>query len=249
VSKLNSAGSALVYSTFLGGLGDDAALSLVVDAAGTAYVSGVTSSPDFPTTANAAQRRFAGYIVLPFEIDHNIGDGFVARLNAAGSALLYSTYLGGATNDAATAIAVDPSGIIYVAGNTDSIDFPVTANALQKTFAGRGGEAPATPLGDAFLAVIDQNSSKLVYSSFYGGTLDDIFGAILLDPGGNVWLTGNTVSKNLPVSTGAAQASYGGRRQSDGPMGDAMLVKFDYQRCQQRNRSGFSGADLRGLWK
>ena len=115
VSKLNAAGSALVYSTYLGGSGDDAGYGIAVDALDNAYVSGNTTSFDFPTTPDAFQTTYTGR-----------GDAFVSKLNAAGSALIYSTFLGGSDNEGVSGIAVDTSGNAYVTGNTVSFDFPTT---------------------------------------------------------------------------------------------------------------------------
>ncbi len=125
ITKLNAAGSALVYSTYLGGGGGngfDAAFGIALDPAGNAYVTGPTLSTDFPT-ANPIQATFGG---------GTDGDAFVAKINAAGSALVYSTYLGGSGSDSPQHIAVDSSGNAYVTGSTDSTNFP-TANAFDST--------------------------------------------------------------------------------------------------------------------
>lgn len=123
VAKFNAAGSALVYSTYLGGGGDDRSYGIAADAAGNAYVAGATSSNNFPTV-NAQQSAFGGII-----------DAFVTKLNTAGTALVYSTYLGGSGDDKANGIAADSSGNAYIAGVTSSTDFP-TANAVQGISAG-----------------------------------------------------------------------------------------------------------------
>jgi hypothetical protein len=123
VAKLNAAGTALAYATYLGGSSDDAGRGIAVDSQGNAYVTGVTGSPNFPT-ANALQPAFGGDF-----------DAFVAKLNAAGTALVYSTYLGGNGFDQGNGIAVDAVGNAYVTGVTDSPNFP-TANALQPAFGG-----------------------------------------------------------------------------------------------------------------
>jgi len=125
VTKLDSGGSALVYSTYLGGSGDEDGRGIAVDAGGNAYVTGDTTSGNFPTTNGAFQVTYGGG-----------GDAFVAKLNATGSALVYSTYLGGSANDPGTAIKVDGSGNAYVAGYTFSSDFPVTTGAFQTSSRG-----------------------------------------------------------------------------------------------------------------
>ena len=123
MTKFNAAGSALVYSTFLGGISPT---GIAVDSAGNAYVTGSTSATDFPTK-NAFQATAGG----------GHGDAFVTKLNATGSALVYSTYLGGSGQDYATGIAVDGSGDAYVTGNTDSTNFPTTPGSLQPVLQGR----------------------------------------------------------------------------------------------------------------
>ena len=131
VSKLNATGAALLYSTYLGGTGGDGGSGIAVDTAGNAYVTGSTSSSDFPITPDAFQTTYGGN-----------GNAFISKLNAAGSALLYSTYLGGSDSDGGSSIAVDASGNAWVTGGTGS-DFPTTPGAFQTTFAG---------LGDAFIS-------------------------------------------------------------------------------------------------
>ncbi len=141
VSKLNPAGSALSYSSYLGGRGDDFGNAVAVDANGNAYVTGQTSSPDFPTTPNAAQPANGGG-----------QDAFVAKLNATGSALSYSSYLGGSSDDFANAIAVNTHGDALVIGTTTSTDFPVTPGAPQTAYGGAGTDPISGGHGDAFVA-------------------------------------------------------------------------------------------------
>ena len=136
VAKLNPAGSALLYSTYLGGSGlgafGDSGLGIAVDSAGDAYVTGNTASSDFPTH-NPLQRKFGGRGGFAGPT----GDAFVAKLNPAGTALLYSTYLGGSRDDSGQGIAVDTAGDAYVTGDTNSSDFP-THNPLQPKLPGFG---------------------------------------------------------------------------------------------------------------
>jgi uncharacterized protein (TIGR03437 family) len=232
ITKLNSTATALLYSTYLGGAGDDIIYSITVDGEGDAYVAGSTSSRNFPVTAGAVQRTYGGYYGLPFLVEQNVGDGFVTELNPSGTALSYSTYLGGANNDVAYAVALDAAGLMYVAGSTDSPGtvlppFPVTPNAFQSTWGGDGGQSPYWPIGDGFFTIINPNLTTPVYSTFFGGSMDDQFGGLAFDPSGNLWIVGNTMSYNLPVTArSAAQPAYGGLRASDSDKGDAMLVEF-----------------------
>jgi uncharacterized protein (TIGR03437 family) len=214
VAKLSNSGSNLVYSTYLGGTGDDIVSGLATDRDGTVYLTGSTSSPDFPVTSTAVQPLYGGYLdqSLPYLIEQNIGDAYVTRMNPTGTKLLYSTYLGGSENDSGQAIAVDPSGIVYVAGWTDSTDFPVTANAAQQTFGGDSTSVRANylPCGDGFLAMIDPNLPHSVYSTYFGGEYNDEFFGLTLDSSGNIWMAGRTESPNYPITANAAQKSYTG---------------------------------------
>ena len=170
VTKLNPSGSGLVYSTYLGGTGDDGGLGIAVDALGNAYVTGTTNSSTFPLQ-NPRQSTFGG--------DY---DAFVTKLNPAGSALIYSTYLGGSGKEFGRGIAVDPAGNAYVAGQTASADFPTTSGAFQTTYGGSE---------DAFIAKISANGSVLVYSTYLGGSGGDAANAIAVDPAGYAYVTGN----------------------------------------------------------
>jgi len=195
VSKLSADGSALVYSTYLGGSGDDEGYGVALDGAGNAYVTGLTSSPDFPTTANAAQGFFGGYY-----------DAFVTELSSTG-ALVYSTYLGGSSDDDGYAIAVDGAGNAYVAGATASANFPVSTNAYQPYFVGGCSKNSCTY--DAFVAKISAGGASIAYSTYLGGSGDDEAEGIAVDGNGNAWVTGNTASTDFPT-VNAAQTTFGG---------------------------------------
>jgi hypothetical protein len=182
VTKLNAAGSALVYSTYLGGSGGDVGLAIAVDSAGNAYVTGVTSSTTFPT-ANARQATTGGF-----------SDAFVTKLNAAGSALVYSTYLGGSGNESGFGIAVDSAGNAYITGPTQSFNFP-TANALQ----GTKGDA-STSNNDVFISKLNAAGSALTYSTYLGGLSDEKPGNIAVDSAGSAYIAGVTFSNNFPTA-------------------------------------------------
>ena len=187
VTKLNAEGSALVYSTYFGGTDDDMGLGIAVDAAGSAHVAGFTRSSDFPVAAPAQPAFAGGGFVFG-------SDAFVLKLNPAGSALTYSTYLGGAADESAAAVALDSGGNSYVTGFTTSTDFPVTG-PLQP--ANNGGEKLGS---DAFVAKLSADGSQVVYATYLGGSSDDAGNGIAVDGGGSVYLTGVTYSADFPTA-------------------------------------------------
>ncbi len=190
VAKLNPAGTALIYCTYLGGSYDDRAFGIAVDTSGNAYVTGWTYSANFPVTSGVRQRTLAGG-----------RDAFVAKLNAAGSALVYSTYLGGSANDSANAIAVDSAGHAYIAGETYSTNFPAV-NGFQSSNAGRQ---------DAFAAKLDAAGAGLLWSTYLGGYGDESATALAADDDGNVYLAGGTTSTNFPTYLALQSANAGGQ--------------------------------------
>jgi hypothetical protein len=220
ITKLNTTGTALVYSTYLGGsglaadagtinvggdpTGGDGCFSLAIDSAGDAYVAGETWSKDFPTTAGTLQTINKSTVAS--------ANGFVAKLNPAGSALVYSTYLGGSKSDGVGGIAVDSTGDVYVDGAAGSSDFPVTANAFQST-----NKASANGYSNAFAAKMNATGTTLIYSTLIGGSGNpggasgnnngDVAGNIAIDSSGNAYLFGLTFSNNFPVTAGAYQTT------------------------------------------
>ena len=195
VTKLNPSGSALVYSTYLGGNGGEYSTSIALDPTGNAYVTGNTGSPNFPTTPGVYQ---------PAQVTASRGDIFVTKLNQTGSALIYSTHIGGTGGARATDIALDSEGNAYLTGDTTGngiqgwIDFPTTAGAFQTTFKGHT---------DAFLTKLNAEGTALVYSTFLGGSDGDYGRSIALDKSGCAYVIGNTFSSNFPVTPGAFQAT------------------------------------------
>ena len=167
VTKLNAAGSALVYSTYLGGNSEDFAIGIAVDSGGNAYVTGLTQSTNFPT-ANPLQASNNGGPV------GSAYDAFITKLNADGSALVYSTYLGGSAFDFCYRIAVDAAGNAYVTGLTNSTNFPL-ANPLQPANAGSS---------DAFVTKLNAAGSALIYSTYLGGGGSDVGRGIAVDAAG-----------------------------------------------------------------
>jgi len=189
LTKINPAGTALVYSTYLGGSDFDEILGTAVDLSGNAYVSGGTASTDFPTTPGAFQANLVGGF-----------EAFVAKVNPSGSALVYSTYLGGVGDEAGQGIAVDYHGNAFVAGLTTSTDFPVL-RPLQ--YANAGG-------ADVFVTELNPTGTDLVFSSYLGGTGDDSTSGIALDRSRrNVYVGGTTASSDFPT-VHAAQPQFGG---------------------------------------
>ena len=179
VAKLDPTGSALVYSTFLGGTMDDFGNGIAVDASGNAYVTGSTRSLNFPTKSSVQTAMAGG------------SDVFVTKLDPTGSALVYSRYLGGSTDESANGIALDASGNAYITGFTTSANFP-TKNPLQAALGGAN---------DAFVAKLDPTGSALVYSTFLGGAMDDFGNGIAVDSSVNAYVTGSTRSTNFPTAS------------------------------------------------
>ncbi len=188
VAKLNPSGTALLYSTYLGGNADDTGTGSDVDSNGSAYVTGFTASTDFPV-ANAFQVTPRGGI-----------DAFVARLSPTGQSLAFSTYLGGNGDDAAMALSLDGTGAAYVVGGTASTNFPITGVAYQPVNRGQV---------DGFLTVIDASGIPRE-STYLGGSANDQIFALALDGSGTVFLTGQTASTDFPTSTGAFRTSLRG---------------------------------------
>jgi hypothetical protein len=157
VTKLNQTGSALIYSTYLGGTVEDSARSIAVDSAGNAHITGVTGSSNFSTTANAFDTTCGTDGSCNLNNGDLFNDTFVTKLNSTGSALVYSSYLGGSNDDGGEGIAVDSSGNAYVTGWTFSTNFPTTNGALQTTFGGSSSGFTGGPGGDAFVAKVNQS--------------------------------------------------------------------------------------------
>lgn len=189
----------LVYSTYLGGSDWDEGNSIVVDTTGNAYITGLTKSVDFPTE-NPLQASFSG----------GSSDAFIAKLDPSGTSLVYATYLGGAGQDVGRGISIDAEGNVYVAGFTESVDFP-TANPLQASFGG-------VPF-DAFIAKLDPTGSAFLYATYLGGNNEDKGFNIAVDAVGNAYVTGRTFSDNFPTAN-PLQPALGSRS-------DAFLAKLN----------------------
>jgi Bacterial Ig domain/WD40-like Beta Propeller Repeat/Beta-propeller repeat len=200
VTKLNADGSGLVYSTFLGGNDfDDEGWGIAVDAAGAAYVTGITTDGTFPSTPGAFDRSL-----------NSITDSFVTKFSANGSALVYSTFLGGSATDEGRGITVDAAGAAFVTGRTQSANFPTTPGAFATTRTGSS---------DAFVTRLNETGSAALYSTYLGGGADESGRAIAVDASGSVYVTGNTTSSNFPITPGAFQLTIGG-------LADAFVAKI-----------------------
>jgi hypothetical protein len=189
----------LTYATYLGGSGFDQGYAIAIDSLGNAYVTGQTAAIDFPTTPGAFQTNYGG------------GDAFVVKLNPSGSALIYSTYLNGASGNG---IAVDSAGNAYVTGEAGTTKFPTTGGAFQ-----------TAPMGfDTFVTKLNAAGSALVYSARFGGNLDDFGRGIALDSAANAYITGWTVCRSTICTfptVNAFQPNYAGGNN------DAFVTKIN----------------------
>ena len=191
VSKFNPSGTSLLYSTYIGGSDNDQSNDIAVDASGNAYITGFTKSANYPTTSGCFQNVYGG----------GSDDVFVTKLNAAGSALSYSTYIGGSTTDIARGLAIDASGNVYITGRTNSTDYDFTSGSYQTT---------KNSADDIFITKLNSTGNSLLYSTFIGGSLSEEGNDIVIDGSGNAYITGYASSTNYPTTTGAYQTAFGG---------------------------------------
>jgi hypothetical protein len=231
ITKLNASGSALIYSTYLGGSYYDLVGHLAIDQYCNVYVAGYTrSSTDFPTTPAAYDRTFNG----------GLNDAFITKLNSTGSSLIYSTYLGGTFQefyssndfnyDCDCGIALDSIGNLYIAGYTDSIDFPTTFGAYDTSYY-------TTLYGCSFIAKLDANGSNLLFSTYLGSIYGtDKICDITLDPSGNIIVAGTVIGSNFPTTANAYDTTY------NGGYTDCFVTKFNPS-CSALIYSTFLGGD------
>ncbi len=193
VTKMNSSGTGLLYSTFIGGSSSsETGYSIKVDSVGNAYITGYSedSTTDYPTTTGV------------FDTTHNGKcDAFITKLNSTGSNLLFSTFLGGSEDDIALDIELNTDGNIFITGYTVSSNFPATSGAYDTTFGGNN-------YNDGWITKLSQNGTSLVYSTFIGGSNEDVCRALVIDSNGDAYLTGNTKSTDFPVTSGALDTSH-----------------------------------------
>lgn len=197
VAKMSMEGNQIVWCTYLGGTGDDRAFGIALDSSNNVYVTGYTTSTNFPVSSALQAKNGGGR------------DAFVTKLNSAGTAILYSTYLGGSNYDQGNSITVDSSGAAYVTGDTSSINFPVVS-AYQLMLHGQQ---------DAFVSKLSPAGTALVYSTFLGGTAEDHGASIALGPGNVAYITGSTYSANFPLALPTQSRIAGGQ--------DAFLLELN----------------------
>lgn len=200
-TRIDALGSNIIYSTYLGGKGYDFGNGIAVDTSGNAYITGSTGSSDFPT-ASAIFEKNAGDT-----------DAFITKLNASGSSIIYSTYLGGSGGDSGNGIAVDTSGNAYITGETQSNDFP-TASALFESHSSGG-------VVDTFIAKLNASGS-IIYSTYLGGNGEDFGNGIATDTSGNAYVTGKTTSIDFPTASAIFKNNAGGAGSLD-----AFITKLD----------------------
>jgi hypothetical protein len=204
VTKISADGSTLIYSTYVGGNGEDSGNAIAVDGSGNAFVAGGTGSSNFPNSGGY-QTSLKGSL-----------DAFVFELNSTGTALTYSTFLGGSKQDFASGIAV-LGGNAYVVGQTQSSDFP-TENPLQSNIAGTA---------NGFVTELNSSGSALVYSTYLGGGTGDFAAAVAVDSSGNAYVTGASQNSTFPHTTGAFQTSCGTAPNCNGGLPDAFVTVYN----------------------
>jgi len=221
VQKLTADGSAIVWSTLLGGSVWDGNIGARVDAADAVYVCGHTKSADFPTTPGAPQRKHGGQ-----------SDSYVAKLSPDGGRLIYSTLLGGRGNEFSEhRLHLAPDGSVIVTGVSASADFPTTPGAFQRELKGQN---------DGFVTRLSPDGTRLMFSTLVGGSGREFFLMPTPDPHGNVFIVGRTSSADFPVTPDAFQARYGG---GDGD-GAFVVLSPDGSRVLYATYLGGSGGDL-----
>ncbi len=214
VTKIAASGQALVYSSYLGGSESDAANAIAVDAAGNAYITGQTTSTDFPTAGTPYLSTLKG-----------TANAFLSKVNASGSSLAYSTYFGGTSSENAVSVAVSPSGMAYIVGSTRSNNLPTSSGAFQSATSGGPG--------DSYLAVFNPSqggSGSLTYATYLGGKDGTtVANGVTVDGAGVVYITGATNADDFPVSSGAFSSKYAGSLSVGGTpgVGDAFITKLN----------------------
>jgi hypothetical protein len=214
VLKLNNTGSSLLFSTFIGGNNGEFASDFAIDNSNNIYITGSTISPNFPTTPNAYNTSYSGTL-----------DSFSLKLNSNGSKILYSTFIGGSDEEWGRKIIIDKLGNAIISGETYSTDFPTTPDANITVLMGRY---------DLFILKINQNGSKLIFSTLIGGWNYERVESITLDNDENIYATGWTVSTDFPTTSDAYNRTYKG-------VYDGIIIKFNYNGSKLLYSSYFGG--------
>jgi hypothetical protein len=201
VTKLNSTGTGLIYSTYIGGTDSEVGYGIAIDNSGNAYITGWTGSTDYDITSGTFQTTYGG----------GSSDAFVTKLNSMGTALIYSTYIGGSSHDEGRSIAIDNSGNAYITGETWSTDYDITPGAFQTTYGGDW---------DVFVTQLNSMGNSLIYSTYIGGSNTDQGWGIAIDTSGNAYITGYTSSTDYDITPGTFQTSNGGS-------GDVFVTKLN----------------------
>jgi len=211
VARLDAAGNLLWASRL-----SAKAYALALDPSGAVVLTGMAMQ-DFTTTAGALQPKMSPQQCSPDQFGSSLRsctDAFVAKVSADGTKLLYATFLGGSREEFGNAVAVDSAGNLYVAGETYSEDFPVTASAWQAKLGGApqavSGSTTYIAGGDAFLAKLDPSGSRLLYATYLGGAGVDFASGLAVDAAQNMFVTGTTNSADFPATPGAYQPAYEG---------------------------------------
>jgi gliding motility-associated-like protein len=214
VVKINSNGTSLIFSTYLGGSSSDGGYSVLLDDKGNSYISGATKSTNFPTTNGALQRTFSG----------GNDDAIISKFDPTGSLLAYSTYLGGAKDDLGNAIVIDNSYNIIVSGVTSSLDFPTTSGVYDQIYNGDN---------DGFISKIDSIGSSLIFSTFIGGSNGEWARTIALDNSMNIYISGETWSTDYPITLNAYDRTHDS-------LNDIVISKFN-PTCTKLESSTYLG--------
>ena len=212
VTKLNSTGTALIYSTYFGSTNgyQDTLTGIAVDSAANTYIVGSTTNSLFPTTLGAFSQTFNN------GGQYGYSDAYLSKLNSAGSALVYSTFLGGSQSDAATAVALDPSNQAYVIGSTSSTDFPTSTAAFQRT-----NPSPLSYYASGFVTCVNASGSALAYSTYLSGSGGATLSAIALDSQQNAYVAGQARSADFPTTNGVFSTAFSG-------FSEAFVTKLNY---------------------
>jgi hypothetical protein len=209
VTKLNNNGSQLVYSTYIGGGWHEDTWSIVVNENGSAHITGVTLSTDFPTTTKSYDKVLNG-----------VSDVYVLKLDPIGSSLEFSTFLGGTKDENGYGLYIDQYDNVFITGNTISDDFPTTPGAFDRTINNK----PHQQSYDVFVSKLNTNGTQLLYSTYVGGWHNDYGKGIIVDQMSNAYVTGYTPSDDFPVTPGAYDTTYNG----GGDVGDSFAFKLNY---------------------